>query len=214
MSCKEVTLAEYIDMIHENKLSGESGDRLTVAVLREAGHVEALHGMSMSHGLHKTEAITQSDNEKLWRRMRNRAMKLAHMQGGHNKFLESIIMWLDVRAPRYWWQQADTYRLSTKQSESTMHTVLKYELTQEDFYEVIPANWLELLNHMRVNGDLDTVKRLLPESFMQRRVWCVSYKTLQNIYLQRKDHKLREWRVFLSAVLRKIEHPEYIKIDA
>lgn len=39
----------------------------------------------------------------------------------------------------------------------------------------------------------------------------MSYKTLQNIYNQRKDHKLNEWKYFCDEVLKQIEHPEYIK---
>lgn len=175
-------------------------------VLREAGHEEALLGMSLSHGLHKKE---MSENER-WERKLKVARGLAHKQGGHNKFLESIIVWLDVTAPRYWWQQADTYRISSKQSESTMHTILKGCLEQYAFYEPIPVELLDYLNRQIEAKELDKVKRVLPESFMQRRIWCLSYKTLQNMYHQRINHKLQEWRDFLGLVVDGIEHPEYV----
>lgn len=178
-----------------------------VEVIEEAGHGSALYGMSLSHGLHKKDL----DEGEKWERMRARARKLAHMQGGHNKFLESLMVWLDVRAPRYWWQQADTYRISSKQSESTMHTILRGHLTQDDFYERIPNELLDRLNVLIADKELELVKRQLPEGFMQRRIWCLSYKTLQNMYLQRRDHKLQEWRDFLYNVLSQLEHPEYIE---
>ena len=57
--------------------------------------------------------------------MKEISEKLHDKDEGHNKFLESIIIWAEVTAPRYWWQEADTYRLSTKQSESTMHTLIE-----------------------------------------------------------------------------------------
>lgn len=180
---------------------------IEVKLLNEAGHEQALYGMSLSHGLHVKD-MSEHDRDE---RKAEVALHLAHKQGGHNKFLESIIIWIDVRAPRYWWQQADTYRVgSTKQSESTMHTITRRPLEQRDFYDPIHDVILEHLNCGIANKDLNSVKRLLPESFMQRRVWCLSYKTVQNMYLQRKAHKLQEWRDFLFAVLDQIQEPDYI----
>lgn len=40
------------------------------------------------------------------------------------------------------------------------------------------------------------IKELLPETFMQRRVWMFSYQTLRRIYRQRKEHRLPQWRMF------------------
>ena len=168
----------------------------------EAGYEPALYGMSLSHSLDPQYPL---DEKRMVR-----AAKLAPMQGGHNRFLESIMLWLDVNAPRYWWQQADTYRLSTKQSASTMHTILKGQLSNDDFAVPMPQSWLDHLNAEIETGALDSVKALLPESFMQRRLWCLSYKTLQNIYNQRKTHKLQEWRDFLQTVIAQIDHPEFI----
>ena len=83
---------------------------MKVEVVNESGYTEALLGLSLSH------------NQPI-ENMADVALKLASKDGGHNKFLESIYIWLDITAPRFWWQEADTYRLSTKQSESTMHTM-------------------------------------------------------------------------------------------
>jgi len=177
-----------------------------VKVLREAGWEEALYGMSMSHGKHLEDRGAMFVAEA---RMK-RANKLAPMQGGHNKFLESMMIWLEVRAPRYWWQQADTYRIATKQSESTMHTALKRPLDQRDFAESLPVGWLEELNALIEVKNLDRLKRLLPEGFLQRRVWLMSYKTLQNVWIQRRKHKLKEWQEFLEQVLAGIQKPKYI----
>ena len=170
--------------------------KITVKVLREAGHEEALLGMSLSHGTCKDRAA--------------RAARLAPKQGGHNKFLESIILWLDVRAARYWWQQADTYRVATKQSESTMHTILKRPLMQGDFARLIHQPTLDRLNGLLQDQRFEQLKNELPEGFLQRRIWCMSYKTLQNICMQRQHHRLREWPEFVQQVLEQIERPEYI----
>ncbi len=177
--------------------------RINATVLNEAGYEQALYGMALSHSLDVCEGLTD--------RKIARAKKLAHMGAGHLKFLESIMLWIDVNAPRYWWQQADTYRISSKQSGSTMHTILRRPLEQSDFALPVKDSNLASLNELIENKDFDQLKNDLPEGFLQRRVWCMSYRTLQNIYLQRKNHKLEEWPDFLSQVLNQIEHPEFIK---
>ncbi len=108
---------------------------MLISILREAGYDEAILGLSLSYG---TDIDTAKETAK----------RLAPKDGGHNKFLESIYLWLDITAPRYWWQEADTYRLSTKQSESTMHTILRRDLEQSDFEYVIDDFMLYTINCM------------------------------------------------------------------
>ena len=91
-------------------------------ILREAGHEEALFGLSLSFYDHKIPAfdnkmLNMSSEElglsscRLWQnqdkffwtdekyeRAKQRARKLAFMQGGHNKFLESIVVWGYIQA--------------------------------------------------------------------------------------------------------------------
>lgn len=140
---------------------------------------------------------------------------------GEGKFLESIISYWDVDAPRYFWSEGDTYRLSTKQSESTIHTITKRLLTQEDFEKPIYETTLLKINdaissyqqekNVAWKQELfEEIKNNLPEGFLQRRVWMLSYKTLQNIVWQRKNHKLKQWQFFIDELLQQIEHPEYI----
>ena len=45
---------------------------------------------------------------------------------------------------------------------------------------------------------------------MQKRVWCLSYKTLQNIIYQRRSHRLPEWQDFIFQVLEQVEHPDLL----
>jgi hypothetical protein len=179
---------------------------MKATVRLEAGYVPALFGMSLSHSLDKEYGDVSES-------MVSRAGKLAQKQGGHNKFLESIMVWIDVTAPRYWWQQADTYRISTKQSESTIHTITKRPLDQEHFAHQVPKSCLVELNHLINIEDWERAKWLLPESFLQRRMWLMSYKTLQNIVFQRSTHRLPEWRAFITQVLEQVEHPEFLKKD-
>ena len=169
---------------------------MNVKILKEAGYEEALLGLSLSYNSEPSERVAQ---------------KLAHKDGGHNKFLESIVVWLDVTAPRYWWAQMDTYRVgTTKQSESTMHTLMRRKLEQSDFQIGVDPRILEMLNHWRGIGSFIQLKAHLPESFLQRRVVCTNYKTLMNICWQRWDHKLPEWKFFIGALEDQLDHNEFL----
>ena len=176
-------------------------NNLTVEVIEEAGYKAALFGLSLNMKQH--ERKEPRDMEKV-------LQKLAHLDGGHNKTLEHIMLWFNVNAPRYWWSQADTYRISSKNSESTMHTILKRQLKQEDFEVDIPNEYLTFLNLLVASKNIKEVKRFLPEGYMQRRMWMMSYKTLRNIILQRRKHKLNNWQMFLRTIIGQISHPELL----
>ena len=167
-------------------------------VLKECGYDEAMLGLSLSHNQYPANMADVAD-------------KLAHKGDGHNKFLESIAVWIDVTAPRYWWQQFSTYRIGTSaQSESTMHTILKWELRQSDFEGNVHPDYLEHLNNLIKEGKLVEVKQALPESFLQRRIVCTNYATLQRIERQRRTHKLPEWQSFCDSVLLGVKYPKWV----
>lgn len=186
---------------------------MRTCVIREAGYNEALLGLALSY--HDPQ-----DPLEIWwdkdRQTRAQALarKLAHRQGGHNKFLESIVVWLDVQASRAWWSEMDTYRVgTTKQSESTMHTLAKRAPTITDFEEGTPAGVIaEFTRAWQAHrGDVTALKMSLPEGFLQRRVVCTNYKVLQNIVAQREGHRLKWWGVFIEETLAQVQHPEFIK---
>ena len=184
---------------------------IKVEKVSEAGYEAALLGLAHNK---KQEA----------EKMTVVAEKLSGMDGGHNKFLESMIVWLDVRAPRYWWQEADTYRLSTRQSESTMHTLTK-ELLAVDMDDAssvaafIADNFepnscspetLKWIHEAAQQKDIIEIKKKLPEGFLQKRLWCMSYKTLRNVILQRRTHRLPHWKEFIRQTLATLDHPELL----
>jgi hypothetical protein len=93
--------------------------RIEVNVLGEYGIEPAMFGMGLSFGLCSGMDFNDFINNKvgIQERMMTVFEANATKDGGHNKFLESMQIWLDVNAPRYWWSEADTYRIgSTKQS--------------------------------------------------------------------------------------------------
>lgn len=140
------------------------------------------------------------------------ARRLAFRGDGHNKFLEFIVVWLDVSAPRYFWQEFDTYRVGvTRQSESTMHTITQRPLEQTDFSHSVPDVHLAHLNRLIAQGRWEEAKWQLPESFVQRRIVSANYMALQRIVRQRDGHRLAEWREFIDQLVGAVEHPEYLK---
>jgi len=174
---------------------------MDVRVLDEAGYGAAMEGLALNKGQTAKHVA------------RNVALRLSKLGGAHSKFLESIMLWIEVDAPRYWWAEADTYRIATKQSESTMHTIVKElkEGLQDIMFEDPPLpGVLEYLTLCAKEGDLLQLKAHLPEGFLQRRVWCMSYKTLKNIVDQRENHRLPHWGMFCEQVREQIEHPEFI----
>ena len=44
------------------------------------------------------------------------------------------------------------------------------------------------------------LKNDLPEGFLQRRIVCLNIKALQNMYMQRKNHRLPEWHKFFRDI--------------
>lgn len=197
---------------------------MEVTILDEYGVDAALLGLGLSYGL--TSKTQYQDNDFLdnYNRLLGIAQKLSPGDDGHNKFLESMILWIDITAPRFWWQEFDTYRVGvSKQSESTMHTILRRPLNQSDFELPIPDAILSSINDL-LTADLPPqstpsiysnirmleIKNILPEGFLQRRIVSTSYKSLRHIISQRSTHKLPQWHTFISAIYSQCQFPEFL----
>lgn len=194
---------------------------MDIKILREAGYSEALLGMSLSfydHAIPLEEFWDEAKQVKA----QNRAHTLAHKDGGHNKFIESIQVWIYIKATRGFWQEFDTYRAGvTKQSSSTMHTLSKREVTSADFEEGTSPTIITAFNQCLRDYKTDTwgteyykditrLKENLPEGWLQERVVCTNYKVLRHIYLQRNNHRYKHWRTFCQYLLDNLEFPEFI----
>ena len=196
---------------------------MQVHIIGEYGFEEALFGLGLSYGItsrfdsvhafYTDHLMKQHSETSDYQRLQKVAAKLAHKDGGHNKFLETITVTLDITAPRYWHSEFDTYRVgTTKQSESTMHTIDKRSLIKSDFEGGdIPDSLLSLINSAVDDKDWYRVKQLLPESFLQRRIVSTNYKVLRNVYAQRKNHRLPEWHVFCDTLRNGLEHFDYLE---
>jgi len=141
------------------------------------------------------------------------SQKLTKAGTEHCKHLRFITVWCDITAPRFWWQEMDTYRHVEKISESTMHTLMKKHISEQDFeIDNIPAYLIEKINtYIDLYQQTDDVeekhnyliacKNVLPEGFLQKRTVCTNYQTLLNMYKQRQQHRLSQWRYFCDWIL-------------
>ena len=146
----------------------------------------------------------------------------------HSKYLRMINVTVDITAPLYWWKEFDTYKVGTvTNSCSTMHKIHSKEFELDDFshdqLNDIAIDFLKdtirILNSARENY-LDTkfkhwwwqMIQLLPSSYNQRRTVQLNYAVLQNIYPNRKNHKLDEWHVFCDWI-KMLPHSELITLE-
>lgn len=137
------------------------------------------------------------------------ACKLIKAGPEHRKFMRQIIIWVDLTLPRYVWTELDTYKVSTvRNSCSTMHKLGSRDLEQSDFALPIPKSWLESLNtlgsRVRNASAIDKnvarreIKNLLPEGYLQKATYLLSYETALSIYAQRRRHRLPEWQALVE----------------
>ena len=141
------------------------------------------------------------------------SQKLTKAGTEHCKHLRLIQVWFDITAPRFFYIEFDTYKHKENVSCSTMHTLMKKPVSEEDFEkDNIPASLIEKINtyiklYQETNDAeekrdyLIACKNILPEGFLQKRTVCTNYQTLLNMYKQRQQHRLSQWRYFCDWIL-------------
>lgn len=139
----------------------------------------------------------------------NLLTKLVKAGPDHSKAIRGTWVTFDITAARYWWAEMDTYTIGKQplSSTSTMHKITSRDLIKDDFEGGnVLLGTLNVLNTFR-NGKgisntekLIEMKKVLPESFLQRRVIQINYQSLKNMYKQRYNHRLPEWEQFCGVV--------------
>ncbi len=127
------------------------------------------HAVEENHISYSSDVVVSLDDLNL-------VQTLVKRGDEHAKILRGVIVWCQINAPRYFWQEMDRYRIGCDclSSESTMHVQGK-GLSEDDLVEM---------------------KEHIEEGLMQKRVWSFSYQTLRRIYHQRRNHRLPQWRMF------------------
>lgn len=156
-------------------------------------------------------------DEKLGSNDHSLMQRLSNAGTEHRKYMRMMPVYVRITAPLYWWKEFDTYKVGTvANSCSTMHKITEKEFTLEDFscehLSTVSLNYLgsiiEHLNFVRdvYNEDKSNkgawwqMIQLLPSSYNQTRNVMLNYEVLANIYRQRNNHKLDEWREFCKWI--------------
>lgn len=160
--------------------------------------------------------------------------ELARAGSCHAKYRRTIVVWCDINAPLYWWKEFDTYKVGTvANSCSTMHSVTDKKFTIDDFsHEHLGDNEINILAaivkalNIKRNAYLGIYKKekydreewysiiqLLPSSYNQIRTVMLNYEVLAQIYNQRKDHPLDEWRTFCDWIVTSLPAPYLITLN-
>lgn len=161
---------------------------IDIKLIELAGFVSALQALRLPYGLDcRSRAMHQMNTTSdgtlcLHSRININAndedllRSLIKRGDEHAKVVRGIVAYVEINAPRFLWQEIDTYRMGreTLSSESTMHIQGK-GLSEEELVEM---------------------KNELKEGTMQKRIVMLSYQTLRRIYKQRRNHRLPHWREF------------------
>lgn len=143
----------------------------------------------------------------------------------HSKFMRYITVYMDIEAPLYWWKEFDTYKFCEKNSTSTMHKITSRLLTYDDFefdseseYRTdIINNLNDMIDRYKNTEDKNKKEEIfrsiiqdLPSAFKQTRTIITNYAELRNIYFQRRNHKLKEWREIFIDSLKTLPYAEQL----
>lgn len=157
-----------------------------------------------------------------------RGAQLAHAKGGgHDQFLTGIRIAFDLTFSNKAWVEAERYRfLEFVSSQSTMHRITKFDLSKQyneyvdkrviaimeekldDYNNLIkiikntPKDnevLLEELEELRKQKYLELLYTN-PAGFELTARLTTNYRCLKNVYQQRKNHRLPEWREFCEWI--------------
>lgn len=137
-----------------------------------------------------------------------RAIKLANAKGGgHNQFLSGILVSFDLTCSNKMWVELERYRFITfVSSQSTMHRIAKFDLEESFVPQVDPViaqRLQELKEIYELNPTPENYLQLLynnPAGFELTARLTTNYRCLRNVYQQRRDHRLPEWREFCKWI--------------
>ena len=145
----------------------------------------------------------------------SRAIKLSiasvRDNGAHGQFLTGIRVAFDLTFSNKAWVEAERYRfLEFVSSQSTMHRICKFDLNNQYNQYVDPRviaimqEKVKEYNELE-DGEAKTQKYLEilytnPAGFELTARITTNYRCLKNIYKQRKNHRLPEWREFCKWI--------------
>jgi hypothetical protein len=196
----------------------ETKNKIIVKDIESFGWIKAIQGMRKSFGSEQSMDTFKAYTGEIFIGEKDKKLMLKLIKSGssHRKFLRAIHIQSQVIAPFYWWTEMDTYKIATTRlSSSTMHTMAKRDLTFKDFRFDHEDDVAEgIINNLNLNieiyrkdksiKNLRIIKQMLPSNFLYDCILDFNYENFINIYRDRKDHRLNEWREFLIPFIEEL----------
>lgn len=177
----------------------------------------------------RTELDEIAVTDKTLKRAKN-LTKASNGNGAHGQFLTGIRVNFDLTFSLKAWVEAERYRfLEFVTSQSTMHRIIKFDIKKQcneyvddriikiveekvEIYNNILQTMKELPHHDHYDEEMEELKELakeaylkvlynVPSGFQLTARMTTNYRCLLNIYVQRHDHRLPEWREFCELLL-------------
>ena len=161
----------------------------------------------------QTEVQMHELNEKDMRRA-NKLSGLATTDNpAHGQFLTGIRVAFDLTFSNKAWVEAERYRfLEFVSSQSTMHRITRFNL-RDQYNKYVDPRVIDIMvekvaeyNAMNDSDPDAKAQKYLeilytnPAGFELTARMTTNYRCLKNIYKQRRDHRLPEWREFCKWV--------------
>ena len=140
--------------------------------------------------------------------------------GAHGQWLTGVRVAFDLTCSNKMWVEAERYRfLEFVSSQSTMHRAVSFDFNEQcNLY--VDGQILDRLNEIKQEytnnptpGNYLKLLYNIPSGFELTARLTTDYRCLLNIYVQRHDHRLPEWREFCQELLDKLPYFEEI-VDA
>lgn len=167
----------------------------------------------------RTDLDETLDFTKDWGRAQ-RLTKASRLNAAHAQFLTGIVVNFDLTFSNKAWIEAERYRfLNFVSSQSTMHCITKFGLRKQcnEYVDeriiTIVQEYIDLYNSLTAQDEetIEFKKNLylkilynLPSGFQLTARMTTNYRCLLNIYNQRHDHRLPEWREFCNQLLEEL----------
>lgn len=149
-----------------------------------------------------------------------RLTKASKFNAAHAQFLTGIVVNFDLTFSNKAWVEAERYKfLNFVSSQSTMHCITKFGLRAQcnkyvdERIITIVQEYIDLYNSLTAQDEetIEFKKNLylkilynLPSGFQLTARMTTNYRCLLNIYNQRHDHRLPEWREFCNQLLEEL----------
>ena len=160
--------------------------------------------------------------------------KASNGNGAHAQWLTGVRVAFDLTCTNKMWVEAERYRFfEFVSSQSTMHRITKFNL-DEVYNEYVDPRVIEVMKEkvaeynsmgdgamldVKLQMELNELKKKKyleilytnPAGFELTARMTTNYRCLLNIYVQRHDHRLPEWREFCAELLKLPMFPELVE---